>query len=208
MSFLVLHPADASGEALWPAPFCLLFGSPVPPTRAVPRSCPLRCQTWRVPGHHRGLWVLRQQSWAQGLLKAEGCCCPKDFSLHVDEALLLLMQHTVISSRLLGNTVCIHPYGARLCHPYPRVLSPHVQLKQPGRSPSTHCRRDKTRVLGSEGLELVAGSLAVYLLLENSLPWRKMASVWVREWVWLLWGKLEQNTRWKLFALSFQHVLV
>lgn len=109
---------------------------------------------------------------------------------------------------LLENTTCINPCGAQLRHPYPRVLSPHMQLKQLGKSPRTHFRRAKTRVLGSEGLELAASNLAVYILLENSFPWRKVARIWVREWARLLWGELEQNTRCKLFALPFQHVLV
>lgn len=70
---------STSGDALSLAPFCLLFGSPVPVMRAVPHSCPLQCQLWRLPGHHQGLWVLGQHSWTKRLSKAEGCCCPKDF---------------------------------------------------------------------------------------------------------------------------------
>lgn len=44
-----------------------------------------------------------------------------------------------------------------------------MQLKQLDRSLSMCFGRNKTRVLGSEGLELVAGNLAVYILLENSI---------------------------------------
>lgn len=210
MRFLVLHPADASGEALSPAPFCFLYGSPAPPARSVPHSCPLWCQAWQVPCHHRGLWLLRQHSWAQGPLKAEGWCCPKDFP-YTQKSLHCSIRSTLWSPpthHLLRNIVCINPCTTQLRHPYPRVLNPHMQLKQLGRSPSTCFRRAKTRVLESEGLQLAAGNLAVYILLENSFPWRNMACIWMREQVPLLWGELERNTRWKLFALSFQHVLV
>lgn len=43
----------SSREALSLPPFCLLFGSSA--TRAVPQSCPLQCQLWRVLGHDQGL---------------------------------------------------------------------------------------------------------------------------------------------------------
>jgi len=53
---------------------------------------------------------------------------------------------------LSGNIICITPHRAHLCHPYPRVLSPHMPLKQLGRSPSTHFRRARTLGAWERGL--------------------------------------------------------
>lgn len=168
----------ASGEALSLAPFCLLFGSPVPVTRAVPQSCPLQCQLWWVPGHHQGLWVLGQNSWSQKLLKADFCFHPKDFPYR-KRTLCCSIQSALWSPPMLQTAFASVLTGRSSALPYSKVF---MYSSSSWEGISTHISKEaKTVFLGAMARNWL---LAIWLCISYlTIPFskRKMACIWVRD---------------------------
>lgn len=191
--FFSLISNSTSGEALSLAPFCLVFGSPVPVTRAVPQTCPLQCQLWRVPGHHQGLWVLGQHSWTQRLLKADCCFCPKDFPCR-QRRLCCSIQSTLWSPPTLQTAFAPVLTGLNSA-PLFQGAKPSCAAQAAGKeSPHTFPKRQK-QFHREQGL----GS-----------------GCWQFDCVYPTWEfhsvkedgmHLGEGLKPKLFALSFQHVL-